>query len=285
MIDAHQHLWKIGSHGCVWPTPDLDAIYRDFDLTEAKHLARKKGVTGTVLVQSQESDADTDYLLAMASRSQFIKAVVGWVDLGNARAPQRIRKLAVNPKFRSVRPMLQSMADDGWIMKPQQQPAIKCLIEENLCFDALVFARHLPYLDALTDQYPELPVVIDHAAKPPLSPGSVEDYRQWQYFMQKLAAKPQVYCKLSGLVTEMAASQCEPVLQQCVERLLYWFGSGRLMWGSDWPVVNLAANPQLAGYENWSETAMRLLADCSPAEKYAITEGNVLRFYGISRLK
>lgn len=282
MIDAHQHCWKIGAHGCTWPTPELDVIYRDFELSEARDLAKKRGVTGTVLVQSQQSDADTDYLLAMASRSQFVKAVVGWVDLASPQAPSRISTLAGNPKFRGVRPMLQSLPEDDWILKPQLKVAIDSLLEHHLCFDALVFSRHLSFLNRFTDLYPDLPVVIDHAAKPPLSQFEQDAYRQWQHQLQSIAGKPQVYCKLSGLVTEMAAGQNEVLLKACVDNLLELFGTDRLMWGSDWPVVNLAANPQLAGYENWNEVALRLLSDCSAAEKYAITRGNVLRFYRIS---
>lgn len=282
MIDAHQHCWKPGAHGCVWPTPDLTAIYREFTLEEAGLLAGKQGVTGAVLVQSQQDDADTDYLLALAAGSDFVQAVVGWVDLLSAHAPRRIEQLAAHAKLRGLRPMLQAKPDDNWILQPGLAPAIEVMLQHRLCFDALVLTRHLPGLNRFVQRYPALPVVIDHGAKPPFAHYGGEEYRRWQKEMQQLAQHPQVYCKLSGLVTEMQSGQGETLLQDCIGQLLGWFGSDRLLWGSDWPVVNLAANGALGSYEYWHQAALRCLAGCSVQQREAITRDNARRFYRIT---
>jgi L-fuconolactonase len=251
IIDAHQHFWRIGENDCKWPTPDLGAIYRDFEPAELVALAAPLGVSGSVLVQSQESDRDTDWLIDLAAGCDFVKAVVGWTDLKAPHAPERIAALAAKPKLRGLRPMLQSLADDGWICDPALDPAIEAMIAHDLTFDALVYTRHLPHLRKFAERHPHLTIVIDHAAKPPIAQGTLDP---WRDEIVAIAQLENVLCKLSGLPTEAAAGQQNEAFAPFVNHLLRFFGPTRLMWGSDWPVVNLATT-----YERWLAVARTLI--------------------------
>lgn len=280
MIDAHQHFWQIGQHDCCWPTPDLGAIYRDFGLEDYLPLARAVGVTGSVLVQSQQSDADTDYLLALADKSDFIKAVVGWVDLASDSAPQRIAHLAMHPKLRGLRPMLQCLPEDDWILRPDLEPAIAAMKAHQLSFDALVYTRHLPYLESFARHHADLQIVIDHAAKPVISGGAPAN--EWREALASIARLPNVYCKISGLPAEAGAGQGDADLLPYIKALVNIFGAERLMWGSDWPVIGLAPNKRLATYKNWLNLVDHALSACKITKNENIFTGTSLRFYRIT---
>lgn len=276
MIDAHQHFWQIGQHDCTWPTPDLTEIHRDFLPADFAPLAQRAGVTGSVLVQTQESDADTDFLLRLADESELIKAVVGWVDFASPTAAvDRIRSLAQHPKLRGLRPMLQGL-DDSWILNPIFEPAINEMKVHKLSFDALVRVRQLPYLRIFAKRHPGLPMVIDHAAKPNIDHG---EFKNWASSMVAMADLPQVYCKLSGLLTEASAEQGPDELRAYVVQLYHLFGAERLMWGSDWPVLELAPNSQFAGYGDWLTMAKDLLPVASTSELDAIFGLTAKNFY------
>lgn len=251
MIDAHQHLWRIGRNACTWPTPDLAAIYRDYEVGDLEAIARPLGITGSVLVQSQPSDRDTDWLLEIAAASPFILGVVGWADLKALDAPARITKLAADPKLKGLRPMLQGLAQD-WILDPAAEPAIQVMIDHDLTFDALVFPRHLPSLAVFARRHPDLAIVIDHGAKPLIAEGTLDP---WRDDMAALASLPNVVCKLSGLVTE-AGDRPPAALAPYVEHLVAIFGQQRLMWGSDWPVVELDG-----AYAGWLTLAHDLVGE------------------------
>lgn len=281
MIDAHQHIWQLGEHGCRWPTPDLGAIYRDFGVDDLLPLAKFAGVTGSVLVQSQESDADTDYLLAVAEQSDFVKAVVGWVDLAAPSAPARIAQLAQQPKLRGLRPMLQCLPEDDWILRPELEPAIAAMKLHKLSFDALVYTRHLPHLEQFARRHPDLPIVINHAAKPAVI-ATDRPADDWRNAMSDIAKLPNVYCKISGLPTEAGKDQGQAELAPYIQHLLSVFGAERLMWGSDWPVMGLAPNKQLCIYKNWLNLVQQALAGCKVNEIESVFIGTSLRFYRIA---
>lgn len=267
MIDSHMHLWSIGRNGCAWPGPDLPAIHRDFTLDDAHHVAAPAGVEGVVLVQSQPNDEDTDFLVGLAARDDFVRAVVGWADLLAPSAPSRIDALATHPKLRGLRPMLQSLPD-GWIADPALDPAVAAMIDHDLAFDALVFTHHLGDLAAFARRHPALRIVIDHGAKPPIASGGMDD---WRKAIADLAALPQIHCKLSGLLTEAGDRRSDEALRPYVAHMLDCFGPKRLMWGSDWPVLTLAGD-----YRAWLEQARSL------AGAEDIFGANAARFYGWS---
>ncbi|MDE2112553.1 MAG: amidohydrolase family protein [Alphaproteobacteria bacterium] len=270
MIDAHQHFWRIGMNDCLWPPSDLAAIYRDFLPNELETLARPLGMAGSVLVQSQESDRDTEWLLEQADATDFVKAVVGWVDLKSSTAPGRIAALAEHPKMRGLRPMLQSLPNDTWILDPAIEPAIDAMVANRLSLDALVFPRHLRHLRLFAKQHSELAIVIDHAAKPPIRDGQLDP---WREDISALAALPNVRCKISGLLTEAAPEGDANALGPYVDHLVRVFGPFRLMWGSDWPVINLTAN-----YTKWL-TVARKLCGGGPVTMKAIFGGTARAFY------
>jgi L-fuconolactonase len=272
IIDAHQHLWRIGQNGHEWPTPDLDEIYRDFGPDDLTTACDGLGITGTVLVQSQPSDADTQWMLAVASITPMIRGVVGWTDLAAADASQRIAQLAQQPKLKGLRPMLQGLPQDDWILHEDVRPALEAMIAHDLAFDALVYTRHLPFIDRLARRYPDLRIVIDHGAKPPL--GKPEEMAQWQDRIAAVAQNANVSGKFSGLLTEMASGQTEAVLTPCADHLLASFGPDRLMWGSDWPVVLLKA-----GYSHWFDWTMRWLADKPETTRVTMMGETARRFY------
>jgi L-fuconolactonase len=249
IIDAHQHFWRLGQNDCSWPPPELRVIHRDFEPKDLLPLAAAASVTGTVLVQSQPSERDTDYLLALADRTPLVKAVVGWTDLLAPDAPARIAALAAHPKMRGLRPMLQSLPAD-WILNPALDPAIEAMMQHGLRFDALVVPRQLSALHNFARRYPSLKIIIDHGAKPLIRQGALDP---WRDGIAALAALPQVHCKFSGLVTEANSDWQPEDLQSYVDHLLACFGPARLMWGSDWPVVNLACD-----YSRWLSVARKL---------------------------
>jgi len=272
MIDAHQHFWRIGENDCTWPTPDLTALYRNFEPPDLEGITRPLGVTGSVLVQTQESDRDTNWMISLAADAPFVKAVVGWADLAAPHAPDRIADLARAPKFRGLRPMLQGVRPDDWITQPTLAPAIEAMIAHQITFDALVFTRHLPALRAFATRHPDLPIVIDHAAKPPIAAAQLDP---WRDEMAAIAGLPNVWCKLSGLLTEAAAGASQEALQPYVSHLVNIFGASRLMWGSDWPVLLLVGD-----YARWLDLA-RDLTGLESAEQDLVFAGVARAFYRI----
>lgn len=270
LIDAHQHFWLLKDRQGQWPPPSLDAIYRDFLPGDLTPLMQKAGVDGTVLVQTMESAADTDFMLALAGENSFIKGIVGWVDMKAADAPAEIARRAANRAFKGVRPMLQDIADIRWIDDPVLEPAVDALIQHGLVFDALVLPPHLPHLLVFAKRYPGLPIIIDHGAKPLISTGH---YSGWRRDMAALAELPNVHCKLSGLLTERGEQKPQAV-RPYAETILELFGSQRVIFGSDWPVLRLAGD-----YQEWLDVCR----DIVPAADHAAVFGaNAVRFYSLS---
>lgn len=272
LIDAHVHFWRIGRNDCTWPPPELAAIHRDFLPGDWAHAAQSAGISAAIAVQSQPSERDTAWLLELARTDARIAGVVGWTDLAARDAPARITALAAHPKLRALRPMLQDLPDDDWILQPSLTPAIEAMIVHGLCFDALVRPRHLSHLLRFAGRHPQLSIVIDHAGKPDIAGGAFEAWRGW---IDELAALPQVSCKLSGLVTEAGDDWHARDLAPWVDHLLSVFGARRLLWGSDWPVVNLAA--EYAGWVVLADALTGLKGD----ERAAVFGGNAARIYGI----
>jgi L-fucono-1,5-lactonase len=273
-IDAHQHFWSLQRGDYGWLTPRSGSIYRDFGPGDLAPLLQKAGVERTVLVQAAPTEAETRYLLDIAAATSYVAGVVGWVDLAAPNAPDRLVLLAANPLLRGVRPMLQDLPDPRWILGERLRPALAALRELGLRFDALVKPEHLPPLLRFLDRNPQLPVVIDHGAKPPIGSGSLET---WKRDIREIARTTPAYCKLSGLVTEANVDWSTEDLRDCVSHLIECFGPGRIMWGSDWPVVELAG-----GYKRWLEAARACISLISSEDSERIFGTNAAAFYGIA---
>ncbi|GAB7524671.1 amidohydrolase family protein [Paraburkholderia sp. 2C] len=272
-IDAHQHYWDPSRGDYGWLTPALAPLYRVFGPAELAPLRERAGVARTVVVQAAPTVEETRYLLDLARNEASVAGVVGWVPLLEPDAPALIEELAREPKFKGVRPMLQDLPDDNWIANPALAPAIDALIAHGLAFDALIFTRHVDALETFAQRFPALRIVVDHGAKPAIRDGSA-GWRAWAEGIARLARLPQVHCKLSGLATEAAAGWTEATLRPYVDHLLAAFGPARLMWGSDWPVLNLNGD-----YLLWHSIATTLLSARSETERDAIFGGNAAAFY------
>lgn len=266
-IDAHQHFWLMKHRQGQWPPPTLSAIHRDFQPPDLDGILKTAGIDGTVLIQSLPNVADTHFLLDLAESTSFALGVVGWVDMKRPDAADQIAALAARPKLRGLRPMLQDIDDIGWIDDPALEPAVSAMLHHGLTFDALVLPRHLPALLSFVKRYPALPIVIDHGAKPLIAEGR---FIEWRRLMEALAAFDNVHCKLSGLLVE-AGGQRPEALRPYAETILDLFGESRTIWGSDWPVVNLASD-----YQTWLVQCL----DIVPAAHHdAVFGGNAISFY------
>ena len=275
IVDAHHHLWRIGRNGHEWPTPDLDVIHRDFEPADLIRTLEGSDVSATVLIQSQPSDLDTEWMLDAAAKTDLIKGVVGWTDLAAPDAPARIRALARHPKLKGLRPMLQSVPQDDWILTPEVRPALTVMADEDLSLDALVFTRHLPSIIALTQAVPSLAIVIDHGAKPPFA--QPEDMLLWRSLMSQAAEYGNIACKLSGLFTELAPGQDRADITPVADHLFSSFGPDRLMWGSDWPVVDLAGS-----YRTWLDWTRQWLDNGKSGASDAILSHTAQAFYRLN---
>jgi L-fuconolactonase len=238
------------------------------------------GVERTVLVQAADSEAETDFMLELATVHDEVGGVVGWVDLSGPDAVASLERMARHPKFKGVRPMLQDLSDDDWIARMPRPNAIQALIRLGLRFDALVKPRHLSSLMRFLKDWPQLPVVIDHAAKPPVGAHGSEAFAAWRKDMAEIAALPQVCCKFSGLWGEAPSSThgdvdaAVRVVCPVWEQLLESFGPARLMWGSDWPVLMLAGD-----YAGWIAVSESCIGGLSASEQSHIWRGTAQRFY------
>ncbi len=274
MIDAHFHCWQLNRGDYGWLTPALAPIYRDVAVHDWAQHAQAHGITGGVLVQAAPTEAETHFLLAQADANPQVLGVVGWVDMLAPDAPVRIAQLARHPKLKGLRPMLQDIADPDWILQPALTPALQAMAHHGLVFDALVKPVHLSRIHALTQQHPQLRVVIDHGAKPSLD----VPLSEWTEGLRAIAlatSAQQVACKLSGLWTELPAGADSDALTPWCEVLMSVWGPHRLIWGSDWPVLNLAAD-----YPRWHAWSVNFLRKrCAPDSVHDVLGNNAMRIY------
>jgi L-fuconolactonase len=270
-VDAHHHVWRLARGDYHWLTPDLP-IHRDYMVDDLRDLLGD--ITATVLVQAAPTEAETDFMLTVARDScGLVRGVVGWTDLAAANAVARVVALAKMPRLKGLRPMLQDIADTDWILRPQAQSGLSAMTQCGLRLDALVQPRHLPVLLSLAERHPRLQIVIDHAAKPAIAQ---EVFEPWATDIARVARETDAFCKLSGLVTEARPDWREDDLRRTVDHLLACFGPSRLMWGSDWPVVELAG-----GYRRWYAASQHLLQGLDAAARDAILGGTASRFYDL----
>ena len=275
IVDSHQHFWSLSTPWFDWPTPDLKPIYRDYAAEDLRPQVEAAGVSQTVIVQAAPRLEETTFILGIADETDFVAGVVGWIDLEQPGHLADLERFADNSKFRGVRPMIQSIPDVNWMLRPGLQPSLTAVERLGLTFDALVKPPHLEALVAFVDRYPNLPVVVDHGAKPEIAKGR-DGFDAWADRIAAVAERPQVFCKLSGLLTEAGERTGVDDLRPFVDHLIDVFGPQRLMWGSDWPVVELAAP-----YSDWLAQARVFVAKLSETEQKLIL-GDVARmFYGL----
>jgi L-fuconolactonase len=272
IVDAHFHCWRLARGDYGWLTPALAPIHRDVSIDDWQREARPLGVRAGVLVQAAPTEAETEFLLSEAARHDVVRGVVGWLDLQARDAPERIAQLAaLHPKLKGLRPMLQDIDDPDWILQPALAPALDAMAEHGLVFDALVKPLHLPRVLALCARHATLPVVIDHGAKPDITQAQ---WQPWAEDLARIARETSAVCKLSGLLTEAGPQPARGAAQRWGRHVLDCFGPPRALWGSDWPVLELAAS-----YRDWWNDTQALLAPLNATEKSAVLGGNAIRVY------
>ena len=273
-IDAHQHFWRIARGDYDWLSEKLfPSLYRDFLPEDLAPLLAEGEISRTILIQAAESVAETEFMLSLAATTPFVAGVVGWVDFASPAAPDEISRLAENRLLKGMRPMLQDLPDNDWILKPEVAPAVQALMAHGLRFDALIKPPQLPAIRRFLDRHPDLPVVIDHGAKPEIAAGRIEP---WASHMRAIAQDSAAVCKLSGLASEAAPGWTVETIRPYVDVLLEAFGPARLMFASDWPVMT-----QNADYLGWLETVEVLTSGLSEADRERVFGGTAAAFYGI----
>jgi len=273
-IDGHQHFWTTQREDYGWLTPDLETLYKDFTPDDLQPLLEQAGVDHTVLVQAAATTDETRYLLGIAECHSIVSGVVGWVDMDSpTEAIEALDEFVHHPKFVGIRPMIQDIEDPAWIDRPELGIVLDALAEKNVCFDALVRSVHLPFLLNCLARHPDLRVVIDHGAKPNIAAG---EWQPWADGIAAVANQTSAYCKASGLITEADSSQTYDDVMPYLDHLLEVFGSERLIWGSDWPVLNLAGD-----YEGWYAASIERLSQLAVQDQENILGRNAIRFYGL----
>lgn len=240
MIDAHHHFWKYSPEQYGWIDASMDMLKRDFLPEELEVEMLSAGITGTVAVQARQTLEETRWLLELAGRHAFIKGVVGWVDLCSEAVEQQLNQFTSFSKLVGVRHVIQDEADDRFMLRTDFRAGISLLETYDLAYDLLLYPRHLSHALKLARLFPRQRFVLDHLGKPPIRTGELEP---WKSDLRKLAECPNVWCKLSGMVTEADPQNWSyRDLLPYMETVLEAFRPGRIMVGSDWPVCTLAGS-------------------------------------------
>jgi L-fuconolactonase len=272
-IDSHQHFWTPGRGDHDWMPADNPILNRTYLPQDLGPILKGEGIDGTVLVQAAATVNETEYMLGLADASGFVKGVVGWVDFENPTDAATLKRLKGHAKFKGVRPMIQDIPDDAWMLRDDVQWAYKAICDNDLTFDALGFPRHLGHFLTLLNRYPTMRVVIDHCMKPQIRDHSPANFQHWADGMSRLADTG-AHCKFSALITEANADWTVAALKPYVDHVLSAFGPERVMWGSDWPVCRLAGE-----YEVWHSAAQDLTAHLSAPARSDVFGGTATRFY------
>jgi L-fuconolactonase len=277
VIDAHQHFWDPSTSLYPWMTPDLAPLRRRFSSADLRPLLARTGVERTVLVQTRSSLEETFDFLETAASTDFVAGVVGWVDLtdpGVADVLARVTSSEAGRWLVGIRHQAHDEPDAEWLARPDVINGLRAIRDAGLPFDLVVRPRELPSALTLAQAIPDLALVVDHIGKPEIRAGSSEP---WAERMGRLAALPNVACKLSGMVTEADwAGWSVDDLRPYVARVIDWFGPERLMFGSDWPVCILAAT-----YEQVFDAAAALVSDLSAVDRDHIFGGTATGVYGL----
>jgi L-fuconolactonase len=277
-IDAHQHFWKLDRGDYGWLTPDIETIYKNFHPEDIHPLLKEANIDHTVVVQAAPTIQETEYLLELYEEHDIISGVVGWLDMDSPDFKQQFKRLRNHDGFVGLRPMIQDIEDDQWVLRPQVLKNIELLVEEGFPLDILVLPKHLPYVIELFKKLPKLRAIVNHAAKPYIKD---QLYDPWRDHMEKIASYEHVMCKLSGLITEADAEWSVEDLQPIVHHVIGCFGTDSVMFGSDWPVCLLAGS-----YQEVHDTLCEALPENVTADdKKKIFGGNAARFYKRLRLR
>jgi L-fuconolactonase len=273
-IDAHQHLWRYLPSGPAWMADGMEALQRDFLLNDLRTVTAEAGVTGTIAVETERTTAETNWLSKVASSDDLICGVVGWAPLTTADVASELERIAALPKMKAVRHPIHDEPDDQFVLRDDFNRGIAELKRLDLGYDILIFEKHLPQTIQFVGRHPDQIFILDHVAKPRIRDRVLAP---WQANIQELALRPNVYCKLSGMVTEARWKQWQPGdFRSYLDAVVEAFGPERVMIGSDWPVCTLSGD---------YASTMRVVIDYSRQFPAVVQDGilgeNCARFYGI----
>lgn len=273
IVDSHQHFWNLERGANDWITDDIWQIKRDYTPDHLRDYLKHLGIDKTILVEASAEHGENDFMASKAAEAGFVGGIVGWVDLNAPDARARLDALHSRPIFKGVRPATS--------MDQADQPSLTDMFVQNatylreigLCMDAMALPHLIPFFTALAQAVPELPMLIDHCAKPCIGVGK-EAGDKWRGDMAAFATLPNTYCKLSGITQEFGPGWTVAQLQPIFDHIFTHFGADRIMWGSDWPVLEMSAS-----YTQWFDAMQQLISACSETEKAAILGNTAASFY------
>ncbi len=275
-IDAHQHFWELGRFDTSWlETPEHAPIHSSFLPSDLKPLLDEAGIGSSIFVQTQHNVEENRWVLGLAEANDWLAGVVGWVDLASEDCEAQLLEFRDHPKFVGVRHITQDEPDDDFIIRPEVLRGLRVLERHRVPFDLLFYVKHLRHAATLARQLPDLPMVLDHLAKPEIKH---QNFQPWRDDLREASRFPNIHCKLSGMVTEAAWNGWTVEdLRPYVDTALECFGPQRLMYGSDWPVCLLAGT-----YGEVHAALRTLLEQLSPSEQEQIFHHTAREFYGLS---
>lgn len=273
-IDTHQHFWRYNANEYPWIGQGMDSLRRDFLPADLQLAMSRAGISQSVPVQARQSVAETEWLIRLADENPFIAGVVGWIPLTNANVAGDLERLVTNRKLKGIRHVLQDEPDSHYMLRADFNAGISLLPQFGLVYDILIFERHLPQTIEFVDRHPDQVFVLDHLAKPRVRDNLLSP---WRENISEIAKRPNIFCKLSGLVTEAGWLAWSPRdFDPYFDTILESFTPKRILFGSDWPVLLLAA-----AYEQWVQVVERAISPLSTEEQEQIWSGTAAVVYGL----
>lgn len=274
-IDAHQHFWQYNPIRDAWITDEMAEIKKDFLPADLEPLLQQNGFEGCVAVQADQSEEETNFLLSLSVQHDFIKGVVGWVDLTKEKLEEKLSKYSSHKKLKGFRHVLQAEAQRDFMLRDDFLHGLSLLHKYNFTYDILIYQDQLPYIPQLVERFPQQQFVLDHIAKPPIKTGEIND---WQKGIKALANHNNLWCKASGMVTEAdwqhwKKKDFTPYLDVVIET----FGIERVMFGSDWPVCLIAAS-----YSKMLDIVKDYFSQFTTYEQEQFFGGNAINFYQLN---
>lgn len=274
IIDSHQHFWDPSRGDYSWMPKNNKILTKKYGVDDLIKESKSINLHKTVLVQAAATNAETEYMLNIADKSNLIAGVVGWVDFEDVNQLEQLKIFAKNKKFVGVRPMIQDISDPNWMLNKNFDIFFKTIIKLDLAFDALGFPIHLDNFYLIASKYPSLRFVIDHLMKPKICKNDKKDFQHWKIGISKLSKLDNVYCKFSGMVTEACKKWTEKDLKLYSDEIFKAFTDERILWGSDWPVCKLRTT-----YAGWFNAANNLTNKLNLTQKQNIFYNNAIKFY------
>lgn len=273
-IDSHQHFWHYDPAKHVWMNDDMTVLKTDYLPTDLKPLLKKCDLDGCIAIQANQAEVENDFLLSLANQYGFIKGIVGWVDLRSDNVSERLEYYQQFPSIKGFRHVIHDEPELDFMLQPTFMKGVSTLKNYGYTYDILIFAAHLPNTLTFVKNLPNQAFVIDHIAKPDIKIGKIDN---WKKQLIDVASFENVYCKISGMITEAEWSSWEKDdFTKYLDVVVEAFGINRLMYGSDWPVCMLAAN-----YEMQFDIVKDYFSRFSKTEQEQILGGNAIKFYNL----